>query len=292
MIVLDQWGRRCGPHIQAIHFCLSLGMLTGPFLVDPLSQTHVPKVVQHVLHKQGLVSNNDTTTEANFSPKYSVSLLRSKREQDPLLASIFDVAETSTPRPKPSFNDGTKLDNSIDWEKVKVAKPTREEEEEMETAVKDHEEEEPTIDEIFSEIEEDKEVPNTKDLGKEEVVVNSPEAHAISNGVEKNRDNDELSEIFDLIQTRESTTAVNAIQDQIRKIDEELGQSDEIMYILYGRDKRSPGGGRSRIGIGRRNDFGKFPDLYGQRRRMPLPQDQPGAVGKPDIAKTLSAFAL
>ena len=46
---MDFWGRKSGPYIQALHFCLSLGLLTGPLLVDPLSQTHVPNVLQKAL---------------------------------------------------------------------------------------------------------------------------------------------------------------------------------------------------------------------------------------------------
>ena len=49
VICLDFWGRKSGPYIQALHFCLSLGLLTGPLLVDPLSQTHVPNVLQKAL---------------------------------------------------------------------------------------------------------------------------------------------------------------------------------------------------------------------------------------------------
>merc|ERR1739838_811504 len=56
---------------------------------------------------------------------------------DPLLVNIFgaDLPKTTAsstttvkvPKPKPVFNDGQKLDNSIDWEKVKVAQPSEEE---------------------------------------------------------------------------------------------------------------------------------------------------------------------
>ena len=49
VICLDFWGRKSGPYIQALHFCLSLGLLTGPLLVDPLSQTRVPTIVQKAL---------------------------------------------------------------------------------------------------------------------------------------------------------------------------------------------------------------------------------------------------
>ena len=38
VVCLDYWGRRSGPYVQAMHFCLSLGLLAGPQLVEPLSQ--------------------------------------------------------------------------------------------------------------------------------------------------------------------------------------------------------------------------------------------------------------
>ena len=54
---------------------------------------------------------------------------------DPLLAEIFSAAESDstfppsikTPKPKPIFTDARKLDNSRDWENVKIAKPPQEE---------------------------------------------------------------------------------------------------------------------------------------------------------------------
>jgi len=138
VICLDFWGRKSGPYIQALHFCLSLGLLTGPLLVDPLSQTHVPNVLQkalpfalshpgaistsHALHKREAVASEaaEVTAEA--------AIITQSSTLDPLLVNIFGVDQPSTttikvPKPKPVFNDGQKLDNSRDWEKVKVAKP-------------------------------------------------------------------------------------------------------------------------------------------------------------------------
>ncbi len=68
-------------------------------------------------------------------PRYDMNLRR-KRRIDPLLLELFGdsvkekVARKKTSRPKkpkPSFTDGMKLDRSRDWERVKVAKPPKEE---------------------------------------------------------------------------------------------------------------------------------------------------------------------
>ena len=134
VICLDFWGRKSGPYIQALHFCLSLGLLTGPLLVDPLSQTRVPTIVQKALPfamSANSVAGRDHIIQRrqvleSFSSDLESSTL------DPLLMNIFGVEQTTTEKsvkkkPKPAFNDGQKLDNSRDWEKVKVAKPPPEE---------------------------------------------------------------------------------------------------------------------------------------------------------------------
>jgi len=155
VICLDFWGRKSGPYIQALHFCLSLGLLTGPLLVDPLSQTHVPNVLQKALpfalSHQGAIS-----TSHSLHKREVVSAVQEGQSStlDPLLVNIFgaDLPKTTAssttvkvPKPKPVFNDGQKLDNSIDWEKVKVAQPSEEEiiattlaPEEEETEKEDH----------------------------------------------------------------------------------------------------------------------------------------------------------
>ena len=127
VICLDFWGRKSGPYIQALHFCLSLGLLTGPLLVDPLSQTRVPTIVQKALPfaMSGNTGNNHIIQKRQVIEMTTSTL-------DPLLMNIFGVETTTTEKsvkkkPKPAFNDGQKLDNSRDWEKVKVAKPPPEE---------------------------------------------------------------------------------------------------------------------------------------------------------------------
>ena len=119
VICLDFWGRKSGPYIQALHFCLSLGLLTGPLLVDPLSQTHVPNVLQKALPftlsapGSSLVVSTSGGNVAHIIEKREVS---APPTLDPLLVNIFgvneDKKETTTikvPKPKPIFNDGQKL---------------------------------------------------------------------------------------------------------------------------------------------------------------------------------------
>ena len=116
VICLDFWGRKSGPYIQALHFCLSLGLLTGPLLVDPLSQAHVPSIVQKALPFAGLGPGSPVPhVVAKREVSSSVTL-------DPLLVNIFGAAKepapmaSSTtirvPKPKPVFNDGQKLVNT------------------------------------------------------------------------------------------------------------------------------------------------------------------------------------
>ena len=124
VICLDFWGRKSGPYIQALHFCLSLGLLTGPLLVDPLAQTHVPQIVQKAL--PFAMSHSSSINSHIIRQKRQISEVEVQSTLDPLLVNIFGVettTEKSKKKPKPAFNDGQKLDNSRDWEKVKVAKP-------------------------------------------------------------------------------------------------------------------------------------------------------------------------
>ena len=147
-----------------MHFCLSLGLLTGPLLVDPLSSAHVPgllrKALPFALSHSGGGGNSAAATAAGAAVGGTSHIIQKRSLEstlDPLLANIFGVdpnpiinpsppltkttttissiATTSsmmalqpkkkTPKPKlkPIFNDGQKLDNSRDWEKVKIAQP-------------------------------------------------------------------------------------------------------------------------------------------------------------------------
>lgn len=62
-----------------------------------------------------------------------------------------------TPKPKPSFTDGRKLDNSRDWEKVKLPKPPKE------SNTDDSDEDGPSIDEIFGDVKGQKKRQGTDD---------------------------------------------------------------------------------------------------------------------------------
>ena len=115
---MDFWGRKSGPYIQALHFCLSLGLLTGPLLVDPLSQTHVPNVLQKALpfalSHPGAISTSHALHKREVVTAAAARGVISQSTLDPLLVNIFGVDQPSTttvkvPKPKPVFNDGQKL---------------------------------------------------------------------------------------------------------------------------------------------------------------------------------------
>ena len=44
--------------MYALHFSLSLGLLVGPFVIEPLAQTHVPKMVQNLALPKSLQETN------------------------------------------------------------------------------------------------------------------------------------------------------------------------------------------------------------------------------------------
>jgi hypothetical protein len=111
-------------------------------LVDPISQTRVPEIVQKALPIKSaatiapsLPTFPGMNNEPHFIGKRSAEL---EPTIDPLLAELLvtqKLAESSTsaqssiktPKPKPIFTDARKLDNSRDWEKVKIEKPPQEE---------------------------------------------------------------------------------------------------------------------------------------------------------------------
>ena len=117
---LEFWGKRSNSYLQALHFCLSLGILTGTSVIDPLAQTRVPQIVQDALKM------TTTTTFQNSTNVVGTLHLRAKRSvtPDPLLAQLFGQKR---PKPKPAFTDALKLDNSQDWDLIKVAQPPLEE---------------------------------------------------------------------------------------------------------------------------------------------------------------------
>ena len=138
VICLDFWGRKSGAYIHALHFCLSLGLLTGPLLVDPLSSAHVPAVLRKAL--PFALSHPGSVGNSHIIHKRALDRYMALESStlDPLLVNIFggdpipistntglvqQPYNKKTPKPKPIFNDGQKLDNSRDWEKVKIAQP-------------------------------------------------------------------------------------------------------------------------------------------------------------------------
>ena len=66
IICLDFWGRRSGPFIYALHFSLSIGLLIGPFVIEPLSQTHVPQMVQNLALPKNTFQTNSSSSKEQF----------------------------------------------------------------------------------------------------------------------------------------------------------------------------------------------------------------------------------
>ena len=154
---MDFWGRRNATTcLAALHFCLSLGVLTGTGMVDPLVSEFSTKkrVVQNFVsmvryrskckyfvfkaqtHLPGIVKNALKISPTVVPPIQlqvnSTSQLRLKRspgeiKDDPVLNRVFGKPVTSTapihlPRKKlkPAFTDAKKLDHSRNWDLVKV----------------------------------------------------------------------------------------------------------------------------------------------------------------------------
>ena len=125
-------------------------------MVDPLSSAHVPGLLRKAL--PFALSHSGNSARIAVGTSHIIQKRSLESTLDPLLANIFGVdpnpiinpspppstkttttissiATTSsmmalqpkkkTPKPKlkPIFNDGQKLDNSRDWEKVKIAQP-------------------------------------------------------------------------------------------------------------------------------------------------------------------------
>uniref|UniRef100_A0A0K2TUR2 Uncharacterized protein n=1 Tax=Lepeophtheirus salmonis TaxID=72036 RepID=A0A0K2TUR2_LEPSM len=116
VICLDFWGYKSGPYIHSIHFCLSLGLLAGPLMIDPLARTKIPAIVQKALPKQNVVLNSNSSLSTP---------MRTRREIDPLLLQIFQGTTKAPLKLKPTFTDGRKLDNSRDWDRVKIKTPLK-----------------------------------------------------------------------------------------------------------------------------------------------------------------------
>merc|ERR1711936_1562033 len=108
VICLDFWGRKSGAYIHALHFCLSLGLLTGPLLVDPLSSAHVPGLLRKALPFALSHSGNSARGVGNSHIIQKRSL---ESTLDPLLANIFGVDPNPiiNPSPPPSTKTTTTI---------------------------------------------------------------------------------------------------------------------------------------------------------------------------------------
>ncbi len=257
VICLDYWGRRSGPYVQALHFCLSLGLLTGPLLIEPLSQTQIPRLVQKTLHAAlGNASAAVAPVDASGSSSSSITLsppstpkydIRLKRSVDPLLLELFGERKGRAERPKkPSFTDGTRLDRSRDWEKVKVGQPPLQEvmppleEREESTAPEDG----PSIEEVF------------KTLG-----VSDRPAASTGSGTTK-------------------SPMLRLIEEEMEALEKDMERSGRLMQMLRMETEGKPlkeGEGkelkREKRGIRNRNGFD--PAGYEQQRRFPKPNRYP-----------------
>ena len=110
IICLDFWGRKSGPFIYALHFSLSLGLLIGPFVIEPLAQTHVPKMVQNlaIQAKGGTTQNHSfeshekDTYHKNYHRivKRNVLSLQTHGDRDPMPYNhTQSIASFITPDP-------------------------------------------------------------------------------------------------------------------------------------------------------------------------------------------------
>jgi len=97
---LDQWGRRSGPHIQALHFCLGMGLLAGPIIIEPLSHTKIPVAVQGAIHK---------ATEAVTAAKGSVAAAAiASKPHNPTIDRQLRVKRAVDSEPKSIFSNAQK----------------------------------------------------------------------------------------------------------------------------------------------------------------------------------------
>ena len=281
---LDFWGRKSWSYIQALHFCLSMGLLIGPFLVDPLAHTKVPLIVQKALPINKGASGTANMPEAPAvtaepAMKHPNINFRFKRElsdeseaekfqtPDPLLTELFKprivlneepfVAVTSTElpkakpiKPKPVFTDGRKLDNSRDWESVKVAKPPPEEvKPKKETEKSDEGQEEGKEEEEFPAIEDilGDEVSIEDILGNNIDEKNNSTAGEGSDDEDEGDDDTSIEEILGSSPTAQAVVdiaittthppqtkspALQEIEEEMTKIRKDIQKSQELLSKL------------------------------------------------------------
>ena len=311
VICLDFWGRKSGAYIHALHFCLSLGLLTGPLLVDPLSSAHVPgllrKALPFALSHSGGGGNSAAATAAGAAVGETSHIIQKRSLEstlDPLLANIFGVdpnpiinpspppstkttttissiATTSsmmalqpkkkTPKPKlkPIFNDGQKLDNSRDWEKVKIAQPPIEDLVSIVSATTSKD----SVDVL---------VVSSRPSSQLEEEENIKETNAMIDITKLLSDDDDNQSIVHNTDgtTRTPPPAIASdrselIHQELSKVEEDLKENAKLLNWLNEsmrrRKKRDIGISNSRQGFG----MGVRPPLYNQRGRRPGMQQQP-----------------
>ena len=297
VICLDFWGRKSGAYIHALHFCLSLGLLTGPLLVDPLSSAHVPGLLRKAL--PFALSHSGNSARA-VGTSHIIQKRSLESTLDPLLANIFGVdpnpiinpsppppstkttttissiATTSsmmalqpkkkTPKPKlkPIFNDGQKLDNSRDWEKVKIAQPPIEDLVSIVSATTSKDSADVLV------------VSSRPSSQLEEEEENIKETNAMIDITKLLSDDDDQS-IVDNTDgtTRTPSDRSELIHQELSEVEEDLKENAKLLNWLNEsmrrRKKRDIGISNSRQGFG----MGVRPPLYNQRGRRPGMQQQP-----------------
>lgn len=275
VICLEFWGKRSNPYITTLHFCLSIGLLMGPVLVGPVSNTKIPTIIKDHLPETATKQINNNSGNSNMIPKHFDIHLRYKRSlpqesdsttMDPVLEELFgsDIATvppssfenidptsssattttsslastsssstTKSPKHKPVFTDGRKLDNSRDWEAVKIAKPPIEE-------LEPHNDSKPTQD------------PNV-------------ELEAILNGTVE----EDITTQPNPVET--FTEELNEFEREVKAINEDIKKSDELMELLNSpltpqeRSKRSI----TRNRFGTNGGIFEQPDLYNSIKIRP-----------------------
>jgi hypothetical protein len=260
VVCLDFWGARAGPYIMVLHFSLSLGLWAGPAIVWPLSQTTVPYLVQEQMQ---IALTTTTIMPPPPAPLYRVKRTAASEDEfskiDPVLLKLFgQPPEVAAHKPKPTFTDARKLDNSRDWETVKVAKPPPEElvkandEKKQEKSKKTQHDADSEIQEIFKLLPPQNET-TTRQLAFTTTTVT-------------------------LATTK--SPQVLTIKNEMKLIKADMKKSQELIDLLKGnqdRPKRSPRGSRSRIPSNQRGSgFDVEPSVYGRPRiAMPPPPAQP-----------------
>ena len=274
VICLDYWGRRAGPYMQTLHFCLSLGLLTGPLLIEPLSRTQIPSLVKSALPANLLTNaSSDADIAATAlppSPKYDISL-RKKRAVDPLLMELLGTKssrkEKEPKRKKPSFTDGMKLDHSRDWDKVKMSNPPLQEV--MAPAHDDDKEEDAKTKEAH-----DNDGPSIEDIFRSLSIAPLPSRSTMTKTTK-----------MTTTTTTTKSPMLRQIEEEMKALEKDMERSGKLIKMLKSQQKAAVEEPRlkrrAKRGIRNRNPTG-FDPTYGQRRFPKpnrYPSQDPGKAG-------------